>query len=285
MMLRAVILGCGSSGGVPRPGGSDGLGQWGRCDPQNPKNRRKRCSLLVQRAHAELGWDTDQLTTILVDTSPDLREQLLLARCTHIDGVLFTHEHADQSHGIDDLRVMALTNMKRVPTYVDEATSGQLLKRFSYCFTQADGSYYPAILEHKTMPKVGEWGQVDGPSGPIDFMPFLQHHGNVDSLGFKFGKENSIAYSSDVVDIPEESFDTLANINTWIVDALRYEPHISHAHLIKTLSWIKSTTPQNAILTNLHIDMDYEEVQSSTPQNVSPAYDGLMIEVDIPTER
>ncbi|MCI5048684.1 MAG: MBL fold metallo-hydrolase [Aquisalinus sp.] len=281
MKLRAIILGCGSSGGVPRPGGPDGTGNWGACDPSEPKNRRMRCSLLVQRAHETKGWDTSELTTVLVDTSPDLREQLLIAKCGRLDAVLYTHDHADQCHGIDDLRVVALNMMSRVPTYVDKATTGNLLTRFSYCFEQAPGSYYPSILEHREMPENGSTAQIDGPTGPIPFTPFLQHHGNVDSLGFIFGGQGGIAYSSDVHELPEESFQLLDQTGIWIVDALRHKPHVSHAHLDKALDWIARVKPEGAVLTNLHVDMDYRSLEKTLPAGVIPAHDGLILEREI----
>lgn len=280
MTLRATILGCGSSGGVPRPGGPGGQGQWGACDPGNPKNRRMRCSLLVQQAHPQKGWDTDQLTTILVDTSPDLREQMLLARVTRLDAVLYTHDHADQCHGIDDLRAMALSMMRRIPVFIDADTAGELLSRFAYCFRQPPGSAYPPILDHHEMPPSGAAFAIDGPSGPVTVTPFLQYHGGVDSLGFVFGEgEGRLAYSSDVQDLPSESLSLLQDMQCWILDCLRYKEHPSHAHLDKALGWLKQANTMRGILTNLHVDLDYETLMSETPENVEPAYDGLTVEV------
>ncbi len=278
MKLRAIILGSGSSGGVPRIGGKDGKGQWGDCDPEEPKNRRMRCSLLVQRADETRGWHAEEFTTILVDTSPDLRAQLLMAGCGRLDAVLYTHDHADQCHGIDDIRVVAMNMRSRIPTYIDSATSPNLTTRFSYCFEQAEGSYYPPILEELDMPEPGSWAEIDGPTGKIPFTPFLQHHGNVDSLGFIFGEKNGIAYSSDVHDLPEESFRALSTMDAWIVDALRPTPHISHAHLGKTLGWIERVRPGFAVLTNLHVDMDYRTLERDLPKGIVPAHDGLTIE-------
>lgn len=279
MKLRVIILGCGSSGGVPRPGGPGGQGQWGACDPTEPKNRRMRCSILVQRAHETLGWQTDQLTSVLVDTSPDLREQLLLAHCGRLDGVLFTHDHADQSHGIDDLRLIALNMRARIPTWLDEATAGNLLSRFSYCFEQAPESYYPAILERQVLPSCGQMFEVDGPSGPIPVRSFLQYHGQVNSLGFLFGVEKTIGYSSDVVDMPPESFALLTGADVWIVDSLRRKEHVSHAHLALTLQWLKEVNPIRGVLTNMHLDMDYKTLCQELPANTQPAWDGLVMEV------
>lgn len=270
--LRATILGCGSSGGVPRFGGADGTGEWGACDPAEPKNRRTRCSILVQRAHPEKGFNPNACTSVLVDTSPDMRGQLLAAKCARLDAVLFTHDHADQCHGIDDLRVFAIAMRRRMPVYIDDATSGALVKRFDYCFEQAPGTIYPPILDKIDMPACGGEFEIDGPGGAIPCTAFLQEHGAVDSLGFRFG---DIAYSSDVVGLPEESFEVLRGVKTWIVDALQYKPHKTHAHLEKTLEWIDQVKPERAILTNLHVHMDYQTLLGELPDGVEPAYDGM----------
>jgi phosphoribosyl 1,2-cyclic phosphate phosphodiesterase len=274
---RVTILGCGSSGGVPRFGGTDGSGEWGACDPQEPKNLRTRCSILVERAHPELGFEHGAVTSVLVDTSPDMRTQLLAARCSHLDAVLFTHDHADQCHGIDDLRVFALQMRRRIPVYIDDATAGVLLKRFDYCFEQKPGSFYAPILEKIDMPTCGKPFSIGGPAGPIPAEAFLQFHGGVNSLGFRFG---NIAYSSDVVAMPEESFEALAGVETWIVDALQYKPHKTHAHLDLALEWIARIKPKRAILTNLHVHMDYQTLKRELPLGVEPAYDGMRIDAD-----
>ncbi len=272
--LRVVILGSGSSGGVPRFGGADGAGEWGACDPAEPKNRRTRCSILVQRAHKEYGYSHDKTTNVLVDTSPDMRAQLLAAKCSRLDAVLFTHDHADQSHGIDDLRVFALQMRRRIPVYIDDETAGVLVNRFDYFFEQKQGSYYPPILEKKDMPPVGTLFEIDGPSGDIPSTAFLQYHGAVNSLGFRFG---DIAYSSDVVGLPDESFELLQGVDTWIVDALQYKPHATHAHLDLTLEWIARVKPKRAILTNLHVHMDYQSLKRELPAGVEPGFDGMEV--------
>lgn len=277
-VLRTTILGSGSSGGVPRFGGSDGTGDWGACDPQEPKNRRSRCSILVQREHPEFGFQHDQITSALVDTSPDMRAQLLAAKCSRLDAVLYTHDHADQSHGLDDLRVFALQMRRRMPVYIDDATAGALLSRFAYCFVQPEGGYYPPILDKIDMPSCGEAFAVEGPSGAIPAMAFLQYHGGVNSLGFRFG---DLAYSSDVVGLPEESFKALEGVHTWIVDALQYKPHATHAHLDMALEWIERVKPARAILTNLHVHMDYQTLKSELPDGVEPAYDGMTLDVEL----
>lgn len=268
--IRATILGCGSSGGVPRPGGPDGAGDWGLCDPAEPKNRRTRCSLLVEQRQA----GSEGATIVLVDTSPDLRAQLLAARCARIDAVLFTHDHADQTHGIDDLRAFALARRAKLPVYIDEETGGRIVDRFSYCFDQAPGSLYAPILERRIIPGAGAAFAVDGPGGALPVTAFRQHHGGVDSLGFRFG---NLAYSSDVVALPEASFEALEGVEVWILDALQTKPHKTHAHLDLALSWIERVKPRRAILTNLHVTMDYRTLVKSLPSGVEPAFDGLSV--------
>lgn len=266
MSLTLTILGCGSSGGVPRIGG-----HWGQCDPDNPKNRRRRCSLLVQRT------GPGGVTTVLVDTSPDMREQLLGTAVSWLDGVLYTHEHADHIHGIDDLRVVAINGRKRIQVWADERTLDHLRQRFGYCFEQPPGSEYPAICDaHLITPF--EHLQVDGPGGPVKALPFEQLHGNIRSLGFRLGK---FAYSSDLHDIPDESLAHLENLDVWVVDALRQTPHPSHFSLTDALEWIERIKPRQAILTNMHVDLDYETMRRTLPDHVEPAYDGLTIEIDV----
>jgi len=264
MTTKFTILGCGSSGGVPRIGGD-----WGACDRKNPKNRRRRCSLLVER-HG----DNPQPTRALVDTSPDMREQLLSAGAGWLDGVLFTHEHADHIHGIDDLRVVAINGRSRIEIYGRESTLDVLKNRFAYCFRTPPGSGYPPIL-NATVIEAGQRIVVDGPGGEIAAMPFLQFHGDIDAFGYRFG---GLAYSSDLIDLPPESVDMLRGLDMWIIDALRYTPHPTHLSVEQALSWIDRLKPKRAILTNLHVDLDYETLKSELPDNVEPAYDGLTIE-------
>ncbi len=261
--MKITILGSGSSGGVPRIGNN-----WGACDPAEPKNRRSRCSLLVQQGSG------DDLTSVLVDTSPDLRQQLLDADVKRIDGVLYTHDHADQTHGIDDLRVAAYNQKARIDVYADAQTQTMLRTRFLYCFHQEEGSLYPPILTMHDMPNCGETVTIHGAGGAINAVPFLQDHGPMTSLGFRFGP---VAYSSDVVGIPDETFATLEGIDCWILDALRYTPHPTHAHLDLALTWVERVKPKRAILTNLHNDMDYQTLKSTLPDHIEPAYDGMVL--------
>ena len=266
--LKITILGCGSSGGVPRIGGVDGAGYWGACDPSNPKNRRRRCSILVQRLSAA---DT---TTVLVDTSPDMREQLIDARISRLDAVLVTHDHADQLHGLDDLRMVAINMRRRIDVYSDAATFAGVMARFGYCFVQPAGSDYPPILNAHQIPEPFEPFALGGAGGDIPVVAFVMGHGQIECLGYRFGP---IAYSSDVDRLDDEAFEALAGVKCWIVDALRYAPHPSHAHVAKTLEWIARVKPERAVLTNLHVDLDYETLRRELPPNIEPAFDGMTV--------
>jgi phosphoribosyl 1,2-cyclic phosphate phosphodiesterase len=264
MTLNFTILGCGSSGGVPRPA----LG-WGDCNPNNPKNRRRRTSLLVERRNSA------GKTRVLVDTSPDLREQLLDADVDWLDAVLYTHEHADHTHGIDDLRGLFIRRRRRIDVYLDEFTSRTMRARFGYCFQAPPGSEYPPIVtEHRLV--AGEAVTVNGEGGPITVLPVLQEHGDIASLGFRFG---DLAYSCDLSGLSSESAAALSGLQVWIVDALRYRPHPSHFSVEDALGWIERIKPRRAILTNLHSDLDYDALQARLPSHVEPAYDGLGLTV------
>ena len=263
------ILGCGSSGGVPRLGGPDEAGNWGNCDPSNPKNRRRRCSILVRR-RSDRGE-----TRVLVDTSPDLREQLLDARIGRLDGVLITHDHADQTHGMDDLRAIALNMKSRVDVWADRSSWKSLMPKFGYCYHQPPGSDYPPILNAHEIHEPYRAFVIVGAGGPVPVLAFRQGHGRTHSLGFRFGP---VAYSSDVEALDEDAFQALDGVECWIVDALRRTPHPSHAHLAKSLEWIGRAKPSRAILTNMHLDMDYESLRGELPEGVEPAFDGLSLD-------
>ena len=264
MTLTLTILGCGSSAGVPRPA----LG-WGKCDPNNPKNRRRRCSLLAERT-SEHG-----VTRVVIDTSPDLREQLIDANVEHIDAVFYTHEHADQSHGIDDLRSVVLHQRRRIPVYLNQATGKDIMHRFSYCFVAPPGSNYPPILSGHSI-EAGESRSIDGQGGEVRLTAFDLQHGNIPALGFRIG---DAAYTPDVSDIPRESWPALENLDLWIIDGLRYAPHPSHFNVNDALSWIDRFKPRRAVITNMHSDLDYEVLRQSLPENIVPAYDGMQLTV------
>jgi phosphoribosyl 1,2-cyclic phosphate phosphodiesterase len=264
MTLNLTILGCGSSAGVPRPA----LG-WGACDPKNPRNRRRRCSLLVERT-GEGGT-----TRIVIDTSPDLREQLIDTHVDRIDAVFLTHEHADQTHGIDDLRSVVLHQRRRIPVYLSGSTGKDILVRFSYCFVSPPGSEYPPILDHHGI-EADERRVIEGRGGPVTLSAFFLKHGNIPALGYRIG---NAAYTPDVSDIPETSWPYLENLDLWIVDGLRYTGHPSHFSVNDALAWIERFKPRRAVITNMHSDLDYEVLRQNLPPHVVPAYDGMRLEV------
>ncbi|MGL5011189.1 MAG: MBL fold metallo-hydrolase [Paracoccaceae bacterium] len=260
MALTFTILGCGSSGGVPRLGGD-----WGDCDPTNPKNRRRRCSLLVEKT------TEDGTTRVLIDTSPDMREQLLDAGVGTLDAVVYTHSHADHMHGIDDLRQIVFNMRARIPVWADGPTQEALMSRFGYAFAQPAGSDYPPILDLNT---INGPIHITGAGGEVTLEPFRAEHGTMDALGFRIGP---LAYLPDVVAIPSESWQHLANLDCWVLDALRRKPHPTHAHLALSLEWIARAAPARAVLTNMHVDLDYATLCGELPPGVTPAYDGLQI--------
>jgi phosphoribosyl 1,2-cyclic phosphate phosphodiesterase len=262
--LTFTILGCGSSGGVPRLGGD-----WGACDPANPKNRRRRCSVLVTRT-------TDKgATRVLIDTTPDMRDQLLDAGVGVLDAVVYTHSHADHMHGIDDLRQVVFNLRHRLPVWADGPTQESLLSRFGYAFVQPTDSPYPPILDlHSLDGPI----TVSGDGGAISLTPFRAEHGSMDALGFRIGP---LAYLPDAVAIPSESWAVLEGLDCWIVDALRRKPHPTHAHLAMTLDWIARAKPARAVLTNMHNDLDYQTLCEELPQHIVPAFDGMTISYDL----
>lgn len=262
--LSFTILGCGSSGGVPRLGG-----HWGACDPENPKNHRTRCSMLITREEG------GQATRVLIDTSPDMRAQLLRAEIGELDAVAYTHSHADHVHGLDDLRQVVFNTRQRLPVWADGDTQDALLSRFGYAFVQPKDSPYPPILDMHTIK--GRF-TVEGAGGAITLTPFEVNHGSIDALGFRV---EDIAYLPDVATIPDESWDALTGLECWIVDALRRDPHPTHSHLAQTLDWIAKVQPKRAVLTNMHIDLDYDAIKAETPAHITPAYDGMTITYEV----
>lgn len=264
MTTALTIMGCGSSGGVPRIGGD-----WGRCDSANPRNRRRRCSVLLTKT-GEQGT-----TRVLIDTSPDMRDQMLSANVRDLDGVLYTHEHADHTHGIDELRAFFLIRRAKVQVWADEPTGQMLLSRFPYCFYTAPGSDYPPIA---TLNRIvaGQPVTIAGAGGGITALPFRVHHGNIDALGFRVG---NTAYTPDLNGIPGESLAALEGLDLWIVDALKRTPHPSHLSLAETLVWIERVKPARAIITNMHVDMDFDTLRRELPPHVEPAFDGLEVSI------
>ncbi|MCB1384475.1 MAG: MBL fold metallo-hydrolase [Nitratireductor sp.] len=272
--LRFTLLGCSSSPGVPRINGD-----WGACDPDNPKNRRTRCSLLVER------FGPAGVTRIVIDTSPDFRFQMLAAGADSLDAAVYTHAHADHIHGIDDLRQYAIIRRARIPVYSDRATYRELEEKFGYVFRSAEGSIYPPICDwHEIAP--ARPFVISGQGGSIELLPLLQIHGPIPSLGFRFGwsgdpsaPTGGFAYCPDVSDFPVETLKLLQGLDALVIDALQYREHISHLSLAQALDWIGRLAPRRAILTHMHIPLDYETVQRETPAHVEPAHDGMVIEL------
>ena len=260
--LRLTILGCGSSGGVPRLGG-----HWGNCDPNNVKNFRKRCSLLIQR------FDNDNVTNVLIDTTPDMRQQLLDAKIGKLDAVIYTHEHADHLHGLDDLRMIVINMQKRLPVFASKQTKNSILERFGYAFKTPKGSPYPPILD---MNDLTETLEIQGAGGPIKFTSFDVDHGNILVSAIKV---NDVLYTPDISKVRNDT--ELRDLDYWILDSLRYKPHPSHVNLEQALGLIDRYKPRKAILTNLHVDLDYTTLLNETPDNVVPAHDGLQIKLKV----
>lgn len=261
MELKYTLLGTGSSGGVPRIGND-----WGVCDPGNPRNRRSRCS-----AHVEIKNSVGEVVSLLIDTSPEMREQLLRNDIGTVDAVLYTHAHADQAHGIDDLRVLVYEQRKRMPIYADDFTMTDLTDRFSYCFRQPEQSSYPPILDARPVIEAYRPFVVEEGAFPVHVMPVDQEHGSIRSLGFRIG---NFAYCNDVAKLPDASLERLHGLDVIVLDALRYATHPSHANLEQALKWVETLQPKRAVLTNLHIDMDYETVMRETPAHVDVGFDG-----------
>lgn len=252
------MLGCGPSWGVPKIGGG-----WGACDPLNPRNRRSRVSVLVEEGAA----------TLLIDTSPDLREQLLAARVQRIDAVLYTHTHADHLHGIDDLRSVNQLMQSAVPVHASAASLAEIDRRFGYVFAPLQPGrqsiYYKPVLEPH---------EIAGPfaAAGVPVTPFRQDHGFSETLGFRIG---AFAYSTDVIELDEAAFATLAGVEVWIVDCIRRREHVTHAHLAKALGWIERVKPRRAVLTHMDESLDYATLCRELPAGVEPGYDGLVIEL------
>lgn len=260
--LQITVLGCSSSPGVPRI-----TGEWGACDPENPKNRRTRCSILVEKIGPE------GKTTVVIDTGPDFYQQMLAANVTHLDGVVYTHSHADHIHGIDDLRQFVIVQKHRMEVYGDKDTLDHLKHCFGYCFKAPEGSMYPPICKDTEI-KPGKPFEITGKGGTISFLPIYQIHGPTHSLGFRI---DNFAYSPDISQLPDKSAELLKDLDVWIVDALQYREHVSHFSLSQALGWIEKLAPNKAYLTHMHIPLDYETVLNETPDHVEPAYDGLLI--------
>ncbi|WP_279478668.1 MBL fold metallo-hydrolase [Aureimonas sp. SK2] len=263
--LRLTVLGCGSSPGTPRI-----TGDWGQCDPGNPRNRRTRCSAMVELI------DGDDVTRVVIDCGPDFREQMLAASVRRIDGLLITHPHADHIHGLDDVRGYVIDHRKLVDLYADAATYERLFEAFAYCFRTPAGSSYAPIVRYKPI-EAGVPFEVEGPAGCLSIEPYAQTHGSIQSLGFRIGP---FAYSSDVSDFPPPAIEAIRGADVLLVDALQYRPHPSHLSLDQALEWIERLGVPNAVLTHMHTPLDYETLRRTLPAHISPAFDGMRIERD-----
>jgi phosphoribosyl 1,2-cyclic phosphate phosphodiesterase len=257
--VRITILGCGGSSGVPRIGGPNGAGNWGLCDPANPRNRRRRVSVLVEAAGK----------TVLIDSGPDCREQLLSAQVAHLDAVFITHDHADHAHGIDDLRPVFHAMRRPIDVWASPATFAVLKSRFDYVFHGASG--YPATCTaHDLVAPV----QLDD----LRITGFPQLHGDIESTGLRFDHDGkSFAYSTDVKAFDHRADAALAGLDLWVVDAAQRQPHPTHSHLPQTLDWIAERQPGRAVLTHMDQSLDYATLLAELPPGVEPAYDGLVI--------
>ena len=256
MTIEVTILGCGSSGGVPLIGNI-----WGPCNPNDSRNTRRRVSILVKK----------NKKTFLVDTSPDLRMQMLDAKVKDVDAVLYTHSHADHVHGIDDLRAFCWQRKdnKPLPIYSDQYTIDQITNRFDYAFENKYGPAVPSLAANTI--SIGN-NTIQG----VNVEAIKQIHGKGFSLGYRF---DNVAYSTDVNNLPNESMEQLKDLDLWIVDCVRYEPHYSHSHFDQTISWIKKLKPKRAILTHMGHWLDYTELKNKCPDNVEPGIDGMVIKI------
>lgn len=261
--LRVTILGCGSSPGTPRPNGD-----WGACNPHNPKNRRMRASILIERINCA------GATSIVIDTGPDFRAQMLMADVRQIDAIVYTHAHADHIHGIDDVRSYVFAQGQMMPIYADAATSVRLHEAFGYCFATPPGSAYPPIMIDNRIDADTAF-DVEGQGGPLTFIPLYQEHGSIHSLGFRIG---DLAYCPDVSAVPEPTRDKMRDLDVLIIDALQYREHPSHLSLAQALEVIDDIAPKRAFLTHMHIPLDFDTVMAETPDRVSPCFDGQVIE-------
>jgi len=268
--LTLTLMGTGSSGGVPRVGEV-----WGACDPDEPRNRRRRCSLLIESEMFQADGDLGK-TTVVVDTGADLREQLLSASVKSIEGVVLTHSHADHIFGLDDLRQMSINLRRPIDVWIDEPTRPHVMAAFGYCFHQAEGSSYPTFCtEQKLVPH--DPFTIDGPGGVLTLNTLIAEHGDINALGVRI---NDAVYLPDMKRISHpDSLDLLAGVQVLIIDALRYKLHPSHMNLEECLAFIQKINPERAILTNMHGDLDYASVKKMVPPGVEPGYDGLQIQL------
>jgi phosphoribosyl 1,2-cyclic phosphate phosphodiesterase len=261
-LVKVTLLGTGGSAGVPTIGGPDGSGDWGACDPNDPRNRRTRASILIEQNGSRL----------LVDTSPDMRAQLLACRVPRVDAVLFTHGHADHVLGLDDVRILNRIIDRPIDAFASEATLAELNLRFRYAFApwQPPGFFRPVLVPHVVAP--GESVRMAGQMVRL----FDQDHGVVHSLGLVVG---GFGYSTDVVELDDAAFAALAGVDTWVVDCFQRHAHRAHGWLPRVLTWVERLRPRRTVLTHMGPDMDFATIQKRLPEGVEPGYDGMVLEV------
>jgi phosphoribosyl 1,2-cyclic phosphate phosphodiesterase len=257
--MKVTVLGCGGSQGVP-----SATGDWGACDPSNPKNWRRRPAVLV-----ETETTSGEPRTLLIDAPPELREQLVRARMARIDAVLFTHDHADHVHGIDDLRPFARVQKTPIPALAAPEATAALRRRFGYAISGFGSGVYSPILELNDI-------SGEGVAAGVPVVAFGQDHGFGPSTGFRIGR---FGYCIDVVRLSDAAFEALDGIALWIVDCQQLEQHPTHSHLAQTLGWIERLRPQHAVLTHLGSRLDYDRLAAMLPPGVEPGYDGLVLDV------
>ena len=263
--MRVTLLGTGASAGVPMIGGTDGTGDWGACDPGEPRNRRGRSSVVIE------GPDFQRL---LVDTSPDMRTQLLDSRVPGVDAIIYTHAHADHITGIDDVRILNRIAGRPLAAYGTQRTLDEITRRFGYAFRpwEPPGFYRPVLVGYPVNP-----GDIIDAAG-LRVQLFNQNHGRVDTLGLRIGK---FGYSTDVAGLDDAAFAALAGVETWVVGCfLRYEEHWTHANLPKVLEWSDRLKPKRTILTHMGTDMDWAWLQANLPSGIEAGYDGMVIVVE-----
>jgi phosphoribosyl 1,2-cyclic phosphate phosphodiesterase len=260
--LRVIVLGCGGSAGVPHIGGADGRGDWGACDPAEPRNRRTRSSIVIEAPEGR----------ILVDTGPDMRAQLLACEIPRIDALVFTHPHADHITGLDDVRLLNRIAGRPLPAYATQATLGELQNRFDYAFKpwKPPIFYRPVLETHLVAP--GDTLPILG----LNVRIFDQDHHVLHTLGLRAG---GFAYSTDVVRLDEAALETLRGVDTWLVGCFQRAPHLTHAHVELVLEWRERIGARRVILTHMGNDMDWAWLSAHLPPGVEAAYDGQVLEV------